>query len=163
MLNAPLYLHRRHRLIHDSAQVMEKAATLLAQSSALVAAGQARAVARARASLTSAGPVGACHPSASRYGGPMAPHTALTILLVDDEPSFASGLAHLLRHDGSTVDTVANGRLALEHLQAQRYDVVLCDLRMPELDGPDFYALLSQQHAYLRQRVIFLTGDTLEA
>jgi CheY-like chemotaxis protein len=163
MLNAPIYLHRSHRLIHDSVQLMEKAATLLAQSRALAASGHSARLARARASLTSAGPVGACHLSASRHWGPMAPHTALTILIVDDEPSFASGLAQLLRHDGSTVDTVANGRLALEHLQAQRYDVVLCDLRMPELDGPDFYALLCQQHASLRQRVIFLTGDTLEA
>jgi CheY-like chemotaxis protein len=34
---------------------------------------------------------------------------------------------------------------------------------MPTLDGPDFYATLLQQHAYLRQCVIFLTGDTLGA
>jgi CheY-like chemotaxis protein len=93
----------------------------------------------------------------------MAPHTPVTILLIDDEPSFTSGLARLLRHDGHTVDTAANGQLALAHLQAQRYDVVLCDLRMPELDGSDLYAILSRQHAYLRKRVIFLTGDTLGA
>ena len=43
------------------------------------------------------------------------------------------------------------------------FDVVLCDLRMPGLDGPAFYDLLRRQHAYLRQRVIFLTGDTLGA
>lgn len=89
--------------------------------------------------------------------------TPLTILLIDDEPSFTNGLARLLRHDGHTVDTAANGHLALAHLQAQRYDVVLCDLRMPALDGVGFYAILSRQYAYLRTRVIFLTGDTLGA
>ena len=41
--------------------------------------------------------------------------------------------------------------------------MVLCDLRMPGLDGAAFYDLLSQQHAYLRKRVLFLTGDTLGA
>jgi CheY-like chemotaxis protein len=91
----------------------------------------------------------------------MPPHPPFTILLIDDEPSFVSALARLLRHDGSTVDTAANGSLALTQLQTHRYDVVLCDLRMPMLDGPDFYATLLQQHAYLCQRVIFLTGDTL--
>jgi DNA-binding response OmpR family regulator len=90
-------------------------------------------------------------------------HTPLTILIIDDEPSFTSGLARLLRHDGSTVDTAVNGHLALAHLQAQRYDVVLCDLRMPALNGVAFYTILSRQHAYLRKRVIFLTGDTLGA
>ena len=88
-------------------------------------------------------------------------HTPLTILLIDDEPSFTCALAQLLRRDGDTVDTAANGQLALAHLQAQRYDVVLCDLRMPALDGEGFYTILSRQHAYLRKRVLFLTGDTL--
>ena len=93
----------------------------------------------------------------------MEPQIPLTVLVIDDEPGFASGLARVLRRAGCTVDIVANGRLALQQLQAQCYDVVLCDLRMPGLDGPDFYALLSRQHATLRQRVIFLTGDTLGA
>ena len=39
--------------------------------------------------------------------------------------------------------------------------MILCDLRMPDLDGPDCYALLGRQYPSLRQRVIFLTGDTL--
>ena len=45
-------------------------------------------------------------------------------------------LARLLRQDGHTVDTAPEGHLALRYVQAQRYDVVLCDLRMPGLDGP---------------------------
>ena len=44
--------------------------------------------------------------------------------------------------------------------QVQPYDVIVCDLRMPELDGPAFSAILTQQYPALRQRVIFLTGDT---
>jgi len=84
-------------------------------------------------------------------------------LVIDDEQSFRHGLTQLLRRDGYTVDTAANGDLALRQLHEQCYDVVLCDLRMPGLDGIDFYDMLSHQHAYLRKRVLFLTGDTLGA
>ena len=93
----------------------------------------------------------------------MAAHLPGTILVIDDEPGVVRALAGLLRRDGCTVDTAANGHLALTHLHTRRYDMVLCDLRMPGLDGPAFYARLCAQHAYLRQRVLFLTGDTLRA
>jgi len=92
-----------------------------------------------------------------------APDAPRRILVIDDEQSFRHGLTQLLRRDGYTVDTAANGDLALRQLHEQCYDVVLCDLRMPGLDGVDFYAMLSHQHAYLRKRVLFLTGDTLGA
>ena len=66
----------------------------------------------------------------------MASHTPVTILLIDDEPSFVCALARLLRRDGYTVDTVDNGQRALAQLHTQRYDLILCDLHMPVLDGP---------------------------
>jgi two-component system NtrC family sensor kinase len=90
-----------------------------------------------------------------------APETAATILVVDDEPGIARALAHLLRRDGHAVDTAANGQLALGKLRAQAYDLVLCDLRMPDLDGPGLYQALQQQPPPRLPRVIFLTGDTL--
>jgi CheY-like chemotaxis protein len=93
----------------------------------------------------------------------MAQQTALAILVVDDEPSFTSGVAVLLRRDGHTVDTAGNGELALAQLQERRYDIVLCDLHMPDIDGPTFYDILRCQYPSLCQRVIFLTGDTLRA
>jgi CheY-like chemotaxis protein len=89
----------------------------------------------------------------------MAPHTPARILVLDDEPSIVHALAPLLRRSGYTVDTAGHGRHALAQLQAQRYDVILADLRMPELDGRAFYTLLLQYRA-LRQRVIFLTGES---
>jgi PAS domain S-box-containing protein len=84
-----------------------------------------------------------------------------TMLLVEDEPGIANGLARLLRRDGHTVDIAANGRLALAKLQECSYDLLLSDVRMPELDGPGLYRILAQQQPHLCQRVIFLTGDTL--
>jgi two-component system NtrC family sensor kinase len=59
------------------------------------------------------------------------------------------------------VETAAHGRQALEQIRNQDYDLILCDLRMPELDGPGFYREMAQSHPHLRERIIFLTGDTL--
>src|SRR4030095_3645925 len=93
-------------------------------------------------------------------GRPMAPHLPRTILVIDDEPSVVRALTGLLRRDGYVVGTASNGWHALAQLQAHPYDVIVCDLRMPELDGPAFYALLTRQYPALRPRVIFLTGDS---
>jgi len=87
--------------------------------------------------------------------------TSLTILVVDDEASFATALAALLSRDGHEVDTAENGNDALLQIQARHYDVILCDLRLPELDGQDFYHLLKNDSPGLQRRVIFLTGDLL--
>ena len=89
----------------------------------------------------------------------MAAHFPGTILVIDDEPSVRRALTRLLGRDGYRVGTARNGRDALTQLQAQAYDVIVCDLRMPELDGPAFYTLLTRQYPALCQRVIFLTGD----
>ncbi len=90
-------------------------------------------------------------------------YAPVTLLVIDDAPSILSGLARLLHRDGPTVETAENGHRALTLLQERSYDVVLCDLHMPALDGPTFYAILTSQYPSLRQRVIFLTGDTLRA
>ena len=73
----------------------------------------------------------------------------------------AAALAYMLRRDGYHVDTAGNGRLALEKLQERAYDLILCDLRMPELDGPGLYRELEDHLPHLLRRVVFLTGDTL--
>jgi two-component system NtrC family sensor kinase len=94
---------------------------------------------------------------------PCQPSRAQTILVVDDEPSVIRGLTRLLRRDGHTVDTAPNGRLALARLQERTYDVILSDLRMPELDGSGLYQALAQQYPDLHQRFVFLTGDTVSS
>jgi CheY-like chemotaxis protein len=85
------------------------------------------------------------------------------LLLIDDQPSFVRGLTRLLHRDGYTVETAANGQEALAQLPAHHYDVIVCDLQMPALDGRTFYDLLQRQFPSLCQRVMFVTGDTLGA
>ena len=83
--------------------------------------------------------------------------------MVDDEPGIRRALAYLLRREGHTVDTAMDGRQALQMLQEQQYDLVLCDLRMPELDGPGLYREIAASQPHYLQRFIFLTGDTLSS
>ena len=90
-----------------------------------------------------------------------APAASERILVMDDERGFTKGLAQLLRRDGYIVDTADNGNAGLLQLQAHGYDVLLCDLRMPDLDGIAFYDHLLLHYPAVSQRVIFLTGDTL--
>jgi CheY-like chemotaxis protein len=93
----------------------------------------------------------------------MAPQPSVTILVIDDEASVVNGLVRILRRDGYTVETADNGAQALGRLSEHAYDLLLCDVRMPDLDGATFYGRLLLQQPALARRVIFLTGDTLNA
>jgi two-component system NtrC family sensor kinase len=85
------------------------------------------------------------------------------VLVVDDEPGIAGVVAEVLALDEHVVDTVAHGGAALAKVRAQPYDLILSDIRMPDVDGPSFYRELARQYPQLLPRVIFMTGDTLSA
>jgi two-component system NtrC family sensor kinase len=90
-----------------------------------------------------------------------APICGKDLLIVDDEVGTATALVRVFHRDGQILDTAANGREALDKLRARSYDLILCDLRMPELDGPSLYRALACERPHLQRRFIFLTGDTL--
>jgi CheY-like chemotaxis protein len=85
-----------------------------------------------------------------------------SILIIDDEPSMRRALQRLLERSGHDVATAANGKEGLAALEARSYEVILCDMRMPDLDGPGFFCELERRHPHLLSRVVFLTGDVLE-
>jgi two-component system response regulator AtoC len=60
------------------------------------------------------------------------------VLVIDDEENMRHMLSVLLRSEGYTVETAAHGRAGLELLQSGRVDFILCDIRMPEMDGLAF-------------------------
>ena len=82
------------------------------------------------------------------------------ILVVDDEPLVAALIADTLGLEGYEVETAKNGREALEKIAGHSYDVILSDLRMPELDGVGLYRELEQQHQSLLPRLAFVSGTT---
>ncbi len=97
-------------------------------------------------------------PAAAPAGPPVA---GRAVLVVDDEVEVAGVLAEMLAADGHRVETVTSGLAALERLERRGYDLILSDLRMPELDGPGLYRVLESRFPDMLGRIIFLTGDAL--
>ncbi len=85
------------------------------------------------------------------------------ILVVDDELEVARMIRDHLESDGHSVIIANNGREALERLGKESFDIVLSDLRMPELDGPGLYEAMRDSAVHPLDRIGFLTGDTLSA
>jgi CheY-like chemotaxis protein len=92
---------------------------------------------------------------------PESPVSGKAVLVVDDEPELATLLAEILGEDGHRVDTAENGAAALEKLREGAYDLIISDLRMPQLDGPGLYREVARRHPRLLRRMVFVTGDTL--
>ena len=65
-----------------------------------------------------------------------------TILLIDDDESLRRVMEYNLREDGYRVVTATDGRSGLDRFQAQAVDLVLTDVRMPEMDGMELLARL---------------------
>jgi signal transduction histidine kinase/CheY-like chemotaxis protein len=83
------------------------------------------------------------------------------ILVVDDDPDSARLLVDLLREDGHRVDLATTGRSALAKVRAASFDLIVSDVRMPELDGPGLYHQLALSRPGLEQRILFVTGDAI--
>jgi PAS domain S-box-containing protein len=81
------------------------------------------------------------------------------VLIVDDEQALAKALARQLA-DRWDVDTVSTARDALAELSVHRYDVVACDLRMPDQSGPAIYEATRARSPRQASRFVFTTGGS---
>jgi CheY-like chemotaxis protein len=85
------------------------------------------------------------------------------ILVVDDEDLIGVALRRVLYGENEVV-AVTQAAEALARLNAgERYDVVLCDLRMPVMDGIEFHRMLSVTLPEEAGRIVFITGGALTA
>ncbi len=57
------------------------------------------------------------------------------ILVIDDEKSIRNTLREILEYEKYTVDDAADGEIGLQLVREQRYDAILCDIKMPKMDG----------------------------
>ena len=104
--------------------------------------------------------VGARRPApAPAQASPPLTAAGSAVLVVEDEPALASAVADALRDAGYRVERAADGEAALECVEATVFDLVICDLKMPKLDGPSFYRVLCERKPALARHVIFVTGD----
>jgi two-component system NtrC family sensor kinase len=105
--------------------------------------------------------------SAARPREPVVAPTALEldqlagtrVLVVEDEPALAAAVADALADAGFVVDRAGDGEEALARVDERSYDLVVCDLKMPRLDGMSFYRAIAATAPELARRVIFVTGD----
>lgn len=82
------------------------------------------------------------------------------VLVVDDETVIAQLIADMLSGEGYEVDTARDGVVALSRLDERRYDAVLSDLRMPELDGLGLFREIESRHPDVVRRFMFITGTS---
>jgi two-component system NtrC family sensor kinase len=82
-----------------------------------------------------------------------------SILLVEDEAPLAAAVVDALTEAGYAVDHAGDGEQALSRVRQRPFDLVICDLKMPRLDGRAFFRTLSTETPALAGRILFVTGD----
>lgn len=83
------------------------------------------------------------------------------ILVVEDEEPLALGVRDALRHAGHQVEICGNGRVALDLVRRENFDLVVLDLMLPGMNGLDVLRALREQHH--RVRVLILTALSNDA
>ena len=83
------------------------------------------------------------------------------VLVVDDEESIRLLLHDVLRLDRHAVTVAKNGLEAVELAENDHFDVIITDMKMPELDGASFYRRVRDRDPAQAGRIIFITGDTV--
>jgi CheY-like chemotaxis protein len=97
----------------------------------------------------------------------VAPHAAarsrLRVLVAEDNVVNQKVIRYLLKRLGYVADVVANGLEVLEAMRRQRYDVILMDMRMPEMDGLEAITRIRCEWPSAQQpEIIALTADVTQ-
>ncbi len=82
------------------------------------------------------------------------------ILVIDDEMPIQKLVSAILTRSGHVVDVTGDHKEALSNLERTSYDIVLMDIRMPGMSGMELYELVIKSHPELKNKFIFITGDT---
>ncbi len=79
-----------------------------------------------------------------------------SVLVIDDEPVLLRGLKRSLsEHDVVTATSVTQG---MQLYKSREFDIVFCDLMMPESSGLDFYEQLTELGPHHAERLVLMTG-----
>jgi DNA-binding NtrC family response regulator len=84
------------------------------------------------------------------------------VLLVDDEPAICKALSLALTRAGYRVSTALSGESAMSVVRGDHVDVLVVDLRIPDMRGDSFFELAAAMQPHLRTRTLFTTGDITE-
>ncbi|HSC28104.1 MAG TPA: ATP-binding protein [Vicinamibacterales bacterium] len=104
--------------------------------------------------------VGTLKPALSLAVERPAPSAAsATVLVVEDEAALGAAVAESLQDEGFVVERASDGVEALDRVRQKHFDLIVCDLRMPRLDGIRFYGEIEGTQPDVTRRIIFVTGD----
>ncbi|HEY2728588.1 MAG TPA: PAS domain S-box protein [Polyangia bacterium] len=113
-----------------------------------------RVVLPALATAAAAGPGSPATPPAATG----APAGRRRVLVIDDEPALSTMIRRVLAKD-CDVDLAGDAREGLRRLDGpDGYDVILCDLMMPDMTGMDLFAEVARRHPGIERRFVFMTG-----
>ena len=80
------------------------------------------------------------------------------ILIIDDEEDIHFILKEFFTHEGHQVDTAGNGKTGLRMVELNRYDLVITDVIMPEMDGLEVITAIKRKFPEIQ--IIAMTGGT---
>lgn len=84
------------------------------------------------------------------------------VLIVDDEPSICKALSMALSRAGYDVIAAQSGESALAIIRNEHVDIMLIDLRIPDMRGDVIFEVAASQHEHLKYQTVFMTGDITE-
>ncbi|HEX5058817.1 MAG TPA: ATP-binding protein [Kofleriaceae bacterium] len=84
----------------------------------------------------------------------------LRVLVVDDEPMICASLERMLRKEHD-VSVAASGPEALGAVATTPFDVILCDVMMPGMNGDEVFHTLANRHPGFERRIVFMSGGTI--
>ncbi|PYR77552.1 MAG: hybrid sensor histidine kinase/response regulator, partial [Acidobacteria bacterium] len=73
--------------------------------------------------------------------------------------ALGAAVAESLADAGFSVDRAGDGEEALQRVKGRAYDLIVCDLKMPRLDGTAFFRALEREAPDIARRILFVTGD----
>ncbi len=83
------------------------------------------------------------------------------MMVIDDEEEILEVVGRILERMGHQVVAVDSAEMALDKIEREHYDLVICDVRMPGIGGQGLYQRVRSGHPDLAKRIIFTTGDTV--
>jgi len=85
------------------------------------------------------------------------------ILVVDDEQDICEVISQILTTKGHHVFTASDASKALRLLETESIDMIISDVRMPGMNGPDMYRIVKNVAPRFSRKILFITGDTLSS
>ena len=78
------------------------------------------------------------------------------ILIVDDEKAIRKTLSEILSYEGYRIDEAGDGEEGIRKFRDKEYDVILCDIKMPKMDGVELSAHILKERPGIK--ILFMSG-----